>query len=208
MKYKVLATGSTGNATLIVGSRGTVIGIDEGLSGKKYLSLAENAGIDLPSELFITHSHSDHFNKGGIHVLQRKKPALELILGGGMYNYNEFTVTAFKVPHNVLNHGYIITDNDDGQSMVYITDCSDYDYIHRHYKNILLDHDYYLIEANYDKRYLDNPDVIEQMDYKYNVFNSMLRHSSKQDAIKFFAKCRGDNSQLQFLHQSSRFFEF
>ncbi|AOT27925.1 hydrolase [Leuconostoc phage CHB] len=56
MKLNVLATGSSGNASIVTGENET-IALDFGLSFKKWHTLLENGGLGMPDELFITHSH-------------------------------------------------------------------------------------------------------------------------------------------------------
>lgn len=56
MELKVLATGSKGNASIVVGNHEN-IAIDFGLSYKKWKELLDKGGLGMPSELFLTHSH-------------------------------------------------------------------------------------------------------------------------------------------------------
>lgn len=56
MKLTVLATGSTGNASIVSGKNEN-IAIDFGLSYKKWDNLLKKGGLGMPDELFITHSH-------------------------------------------------------------------------------------------------------------------------------------------------------
>lgn len=56
MKLTVMATGSTGNASIVEGINET-IALDFGLSYKKWSSLLTKGGLGVPDELFITHSH-------------------------------------------------------------------------------------------------------------------------------------------------------
>lgn len=56
MELKVLATGSKGNASIVVGRKEN-IAIDFGLSYKKWQTLLDKEELGMPDELFITHSH-------------------------------------------------------------------------------------------------------------------------------------------------------
>ncbi|HEX3016036.1 MAG TPA: MBL fold metallo-hydrolase [Desulfobacteria bacterium] len=71
MKLATLASGSSGNATVIKGGKTTLL-VDAGLSGKGIESRLEAIGVN-PRELsgiFVTHEHIDHIK--GVGVLARK----------------------------------------------------------------------------------------------------------------------------------------
>ncbi len=93
MEVWILASGSSGNATL-VRSGGTSLLIDAGLSALAVRRRLEAAGtrVDAVSALLLTHEHSDHVR--GVRVLVKRHPlpvwatagtwsALELRTGGG-----------------------------------------------------------------------------------------------------------------------------
>ena len=56
MELIVLATGSKGNASIVVGNHEN-IAIDFGLSYKKWKYLLDKENLGMPTELFLTHSH-------------------------------------------------------------------------------------------------------------------------------------------------------
>lgn len=56
MELKILATGSKGNASIVVGNHEN-IAIDFGLSYKKWKYLLDKEDLGMPTELFLTHSH-------------------------------------------------------------------------------------------------------------------------------------------------------
>jgi phosphoribosyl 1,2-cyclic phosphodiesterase len=71
LRFTVLASGSTGNATVVSTDSATVL-VDVGLSGKKIDELMQQravAGSDLHA-VFVTHEHSDHIK--GLGALARK----------------------------------------------------------------------------------------------------------------------------------------
>lgn len=71
LRFTVLASGSTGNATVVSTDAATVL-VDVGLSGKKIEELMQERGVS-GSELdaiFVTHEHSDHIK--GLGAFARK----------------------------------------------------------------------------------------------------------------------------------------
>ena len=205
MNLDVMATGSSGNASIITGASET-IAIDFGLSYKKWDTLLETHGHQFPDHLFITHGHSDHSNQSGLNRLMKTHPEIMIHTNRGEFETDEFTLSAFLVPHNVPNHGYLITEKATGERLVYVTDCSAmYDTLTSR-KDELSGCEYYALEANYDNAFMKNPEWLEQMGFRYDVFKNMARHTSKQEAIRTFAELKGKNSILIPLHMSSRFY--
>ena len=205
MKLCVMATGSSGNASIVTGENES-IAIDFGLSYKKWENLLNKHKLMFPTHLFITHGHSDHSNQSGLNRLMKTHPDIAIHTNRGDFETNEFTLHAFLVPHNVPNHGYLITEKATGERLVYVTDCSAmYTTLSAH-KDELSGADIYALEANYDDAFMKHPEWLEQMGYRYDVFKNMARHTSKQEAIKTFALLKGENSVLVPLHQSARFY--
>lgn len=205
MKLTVMATGSSGNASIVTGTRET-IAIDFGLSFKKWDDLRVKNGLDFPSHLFITHGHSDHSNQSGLNRLMKWHSEVQIHTNRGDFETDEFLIHGFLVPHNVPNHGYLFTEKDTGERLVYVTDCSAMYTTLTANRGILSGADIYALEANYDDAFMKHPEWLEQMGFRYNVFKNMARHTSKQEAFKTFAALKGDNSILVPLHQSARFY--
>lgn len=200
-----MATGSSGNASIISGKNEN-IAVDFGLSYKKWSTLLDKYQLKEPTNLFITHSHSDHSNISGLSRLMRVDGNIEIHTNRGDFETDDFIVNCFLVPHNVENHGLLVTEKATGQRLVYVTDCSNM------YKTLLLHEDklqgadIFALEANYDEKYLTHPEYLDAKNYRYNVFSNMMRHTSKQEALKTYAKLKGKHSKFVPLHMSSRFY--
>ena len=71
MQFTVLASGSTGNATIVSSDAATVL-VDVGLSAKKIEELMKERGLSGSNldAIFVTHEHSDHIK--GLGALARK----------------------------------------------------------------------------------------------------------------------------------------
>ena len=130
MYYHIIASGSKGNATIVVSNKSVLL-IDMGITLKR---LEEGLGEinlslkDITGALF-THDHTDHIS--GIKFISPKiMYALEGTLPSSLSNVinlyepfmiGEFTITAFKTSHDATNPcGYLI--NDANESLMYMTD--------------------------------------------------------------------------------------
>ena len=155
MYFDVIASGSKGNATLIV-HNSTVILIDLGITLTRLNEELDFLGLKLSDidALFITHEHSDHLN--GLKAISPKKMyALERTIPGNlshvldMYetiNIKELNITPFPISHDAINPcGYVIESAD--EKLTYMTDTG-----------VFLDEalcvvsnpDYLIIESNHD----------------------------------------------------------
>ena len=130
MYFHIIASGSKGNATVVVSNK-TVLLIDMGITLKR---LEEGLGEinlslkDINGALF-THNHTDHIS--GIKFFSPKiMYALEGTLPSSLSNVinlyepfiiGDFTITAFKTSHDATNPcGYLIKDAD--ETLMYMTD--------------------------------------------------------------------------------------
>ena len=134
MNYKIIESGSYGNATIVE----DMILIDCGVSFKKLRDCYKNLKLVL-----LTHIHSDHFNKTTIKRLAQERPTLrfgcrdwlvhDLVMCGvdrknidifdPVCNFkysNKLLLTTFDLQHDDQNCGYKIMIND--KKYFYATD--------------------------------------------------------------------------------------
>ena len=154
MYFHNIASGSKGNATVVVSNK-TVILIDMGIS---FVSLQEGMKeINLsPSQIdaaIFTHDHADHFR--GLRFLKTKNCyALESTLPSlcqvvelfKPFVIKDITITPLKTSHDATNPcGYMLEDGE--EKLVYITDTGMFvDENLKYCKNP----DYLVIESNHD----------------------------------------------------------
>ena len=207
MEYKIINTGSQGNAVVING----YILIDAGVSYKA-LNRVES---DLKCVL-LTHIHKDHFNPTTIRLLATNRPTLRFICcewlkepllqagvkvsnidvlnNGKLYDYRLFRVSPIKLYHDVENCGYRLFI--DGKRMMYATDTNTLDGIKAK------DYDLYMIEANYDEE-----DIRERLQSKLDndqyayEFRVLRTHLSRQQCDEWLMSNMSDTSQYVYLHQ-------
>ena len=210
MNYKIIESGSSGNATIVE----DVILIDCGISFKKLQPYYENLKLVL-----LTHIHSDHFNKATIKKLASLRPTLrfgccewlaeELIKCGvdkrnidlytpfeGMRYGLGFAIESFNLKHDVQNCGWKILF-DDGFKYFYATDTCSLDNVEA--KGF----DMYFIEGNYEdqselerrkQKHISNGEFY----YEDRVEKT---HLSQVQAMEWLSENMGENSQYIFMHQ-------
>lgn len=130
MYYHIIASGSKGNATIIVSNK-TVLLIDMGISLTRLTEGLEEINLsvkDITGALF-THNHADHIS--GLKFISPKiMYALEGTLPTSLSNVVElnkpftigdFVITPIKTSHDAINPcGFFIKDEE--QSLFYMTD--------------------------------------------------------------------------------------
>lgn len=196
MYFDIIASGSKGNATLVVSNK-TVILIDIGITNKllneelNYLNLNIN---DIDATL-ITHDHSDHIS--GIRFVKMKKAyALEgTIPSLGIsveplkpFYINDIKVTAVPTSHDATNPcGYVLEDND--FKLVYITDTGIIDdSIIPYLKNPT----YLIIECNHDISMLLKTN--RPVELKDRILSS-YGHLCNEDSAAYACRIIGDKTK-------------
>ena len=201
--YKLIASGSTGNAVLYHGS----ILVDCGVPYAYIEPYLNDIQI-----ILLTHEHKDHFNIETIRKLMDNRPTLrigcgpwmveylegfknvDIIHNGPLYGYGQFQIVSFNLYHDVPNCGYRI--HKDGKSIFHATDSG-------HLNGISAkDYDLYCIESNYNEETIDAEiaaiEARGDFAYQKGVMNS---HLSEQQADEFIYRNRADHSQILRLHE-------
>lgn len=212
MKIHVLASGSSGNGTLIE-HNGRFLMIDAGIALKEFMNLFKQAGT--PEALFITHSHSDHIKSAGAIGRKIKIP---VYLHSANYekkqkNFNkvevrfidpgikepvklfndEIKVTPFSTQHDCeACVGFIVEDLIANKKFCYLTDTGSFT---RLMYEMTKDCDAYIIETDYDDTMLD--ETLEYDDLLKDRIRSDFGHLSNNQVIEF---CRTlDLDKVQFI---------
>ena len=208
MTSNIIATGSSGNATII----NDHILIDCGVSMKSLRPYIKELDIVL-----LTHQHSDHFKPSTVYGLHRARPRLrfgccewmapflisigiaarniDVFNTGKWYGYGEKTlVSPFPLVHNVPNCGWVIYDN--SESVLYATDTGSMDGIS--YPGL----DLYLIEANHTEAELEARAAakIEAGIYSYEAA-AAVNHLSRERALEWLSQNMDRHSTFVFMHQ-------
>ena len=206
MKFKVLASGSKGNCTVIISDEAKII-IDMGISYQTLKKSLEEDSLSLNdfTGILITHCHKDHTN--GLASLV-KHTRLKVYIPIKMYDSlkelisrddcifieDNFKINDLKIELIHTSHdapasvGYIIENNN--KSLVYVTDTG---YINRKYLTKMLKKECYIIESNHDEKML--------MDGPYPRFLkerviSDKGHLSNTTTAKYLQKIIGNNTKM------------
>lgn len=205
MHYKILASGSTGNCTIL----DRVIAIDMGIGYGKLKDHARKLRLVL-----LTHIHGDHFNKKTIrkislnhplvkfvcceHLVQElanivPKESIYVIETGKLYDLGICRLAAFDLVHDVKNVGYRIEI--DNEKCIYATDTS--------ILNVkAVNYDLYLIEGNYDETQAMNSVMQKQAngEYAYEI-RAMQNHLSKQQCDEWLSQNNLKNAEFVYMHE-------
>lgn len=186
MYFNIIASGSKGNATLVI-KNDTAILIDMGIPLIRLKEELKEVGknLDQIDAIIFTHDHTDHIS--GIKFLpQNKMYALEGTLPGKTVNVIElyktfkvkdFSITPVKISHDAINPcGYILEC--ENEKMVYITDTG---YILDETYPLLKNPDYLILESNHDIRMLLNTD--RPMELKQRILGDHGHLCNEESAL-------------------------
>lgn len=205
MRFKVLASGSKGNCTVIMTDEAKII-IDMGISYQTLKKSLEEDSLSLNdfTGILITHCHKDHTNglaslvkhtKLKVYIPIKMYDSLKELISRDdcIFIEDNFKINDIKIELIHTSHdapasvGYIIENNN--KSLVYVTDTG---YINRKYLNKMTEKDCYIIESNHDEKML--------MDGPYPRFLkerviSDKGHLSNTTTAKYLQKIIGDNTK-------------
>ncbi len=212
MRFRILGSGSSGNATLVE-SEGTRILLDAGLGPRELSERLLSAGVDPASvaAIVLSHEHGDHSKgaasfsrKWGVRIVATRgthaaaglavaeiagwdalTPAVPLALGA-------LTVTAVPVPHDAEEPvGFVVEAG--GARLGHATDLG---HVDRTLTEAFRFCDAVLMESNYDPTLLANGPYPWAL--KERIFG-LHGHLSNADVARYLARGLGDACQTVVL---------
>ena len=217
MRVSILASGSSGNITLLETQRTRLL-VDCGLGKRE--TLARLAAIELSVDridgILITHEHSDHCSglpqmlglwKAPLYVteptmdalhralpdrLAKRLRGLETIQSGQHFSVGDIDVHAFRIPHDAADPiGFTFRTN--GTKMALVTDLG---YMPELVKVHLRDADCLLLESNHDL------DMLKVGPYPWVVKQRVLSrtgHLSNHAVSQYLSDPEGFDARARYL---------
>ncbi|WP_181897853.1 MBL fold metallo-hydrolase [Staphylococcus felis] len=201
--YKIIASGSKGNAVLI-----NNVLVDCGVAFNKIKEHLYDVTI-----LLLTHIHSDHIRPSTLNKIKKQFPHItivgnyevaqiygvdEIINKNFPLEIKEYVFEAFECIHDVTTYGYVW--NYKGVEIIYATDTNSLEHAPKK------QYDYLFLESNYDIVKLEAARG-KVKKYGYDPYVSGLRHLSTKDCKTFYYLYRRNrDSVLIELHKSERFY--
>ena len=168
LKYSILASGSSGNATYIETDRTRLL-VDAGLSGRKIEGLFKQIDrqVDQVDAILVTHEHKDHIH--GVGVLSRKYnlpiyanrktwSVMAKMIGSvepdnvryiepeDLVTIGDIDILSYQVSHDAIQPQFYAFQKNQKQ-FVMLTDTG---YVSDRLRSMLKDADAYLIESNHE----------------------------------------------------------
>lgn len=219
LRFSILASGSSGNATLIETADQTIL-VDCGLSGKKIEHLFSEVGRSMTDvdAILVTHEHVDHIKGLGVLARRYEVPvyanaktwaAMETSIGEinsaqkfqfdmeTVKSFGSLQVESFGVSHDAAEPMFYIFHSGK-KKFVMITDTG---YVSDRMKGHIANADAYLFESNHDVG------MLRMGRYPWNVKRRILGdegHVSNEDAGIAMSEVIGDATKRIYLGHLSK----
>ena len=217
LRFRVLGSGSDGNATLVEGGGARVL-LDAGLGPRQLAERLQSAGVDPASldAILLSHEHGDHARgapafsrKWGVPLaatrrtieavgcdLARLPPVLELEPGDS-HAFGRLGVRAVAVPHDAAGPVAFVVSAAGGA----LGHATDLGHLSRGLVQALRECDALLVESNYD------PAMLRDGPYPWSLKERILGpfgHLSNGDAARLLEKGLGESCRQVVLAHLSR----
>ncbi|MFC4810112.1 MBL fold metallo-hydrolase [Paenibacillus sp. GCM10023250] len=214
LRFTVLGSGSTGNATIVRGQDATVL-VDAGLSVRRLEELMREQGVagHEIDAVVVTHEHSDHIKGLGAFARKFNVPiyaneatwgALERHVGqigseqrvvvetGECVNFGTLRATSYAISHDAAEPvGYVFEE--DGLKLSLATDLG---YVSDKVRRMIEDSDVLVLESNHDVN------MLRMGRYPWNIKRRILSdvgHLSNEAAGEALCQLMTDRTKRVYL---------
>jgi phosphoribosyl 1,2-cyclic phosphodiesterase len=214
IRFTVLASGSTGNATIVQSDDATVL-IDAGLSAKKLEELMRERGVagHHLNAILVTHEHADHIKGLGamarkfdlpIYANEATWESMERQVGeiaaekrvvietGETVTFGSMRTTTYAISHDAAEPvGYVFEDDE-----VKLSLATDLGYVSDKVRQMIEDSDVLVLESNHDV------DMLRMGRYPWNIKRRILSdigHLSNEAAGEALCQLLTDRTKRVYL---------
>lgn len=219
LKYSILASGSSGNATYVETKEHAIL-VDAGLSGKKIEGLFKqiDRSVDKVDAIFVTHEHRDHVHGVGvlsrrydlpIYANQRTWLAMDRMIGSiaaenrriieteEMLTIGDIDILSYAVSHDAIQPQFYSFQKGKKQ----FTMLTDTGYVSQRLQAMLENADAYLIESNHEI------EMLRYGRYPWSLKQRILSdkgHLSNEDGALAMTKLMGKKTKHIYLGHLSQ----
>ncbi|WP_166245861.1 MBL fold metallo-hydrolase [Paenibacillus turpanensis] len=221
IRFTILASGSTGNATVVQSTDGEhTLLVDAGLSAKKIGELMKERGVDAGSldGVLVTHEHADHIKGLGavarkfdlpVYANEKTWAELERHIGeiaeekrkvlepGDVVEFGSLKVESYSISHDAADPvGYCF--HEEQQKLALATDLG---YMSPKVKEKLVDADVMVLESNHDV------EMLRMGKYPWNIKRRILSdvgHLSNDAAGEALSELLSGGTKRVYLAHLSR----
>ncbi|GBC75988.1 Putative metallo-hydrolase YycJ [bacterium HR07] len=223
MRIVSLASGSSGNCTLIVSEQARLL-IDAGISRRQVLQRVERVLGLLPriDAILLTHEHTDHTSgvskiaralKCPIYTSEGTAPWIEPLLSGGerllsfkpgkVFQIRDLAIMPFRIPHDAAEPcGFVLEEDSLFQSITArVAIATDLGTVTEEIRDRLVECDLVMLEANHDLEMLRNGSYPE--DLKQRILSDVghLSNDAAAQTLHYLAQ-RGRLRAAVLMHLS------
>lgn len=193
MIVHTLASGSTGNCTIVKNSNGRIVILDCGIRLDTITSNPNFTNFSDVDFVFSSHCHLDHSRAlKDLELCGCKTISYKTLENNTQrFEIGDWQILTFPVEHNAPNWGIVLKDKLTGEKLCYVTDFTK--------MPIIEGIDHWLYEINYDNSTVD--DILFSDDFdKLNL--GFKYHNGLDNTVDYFSQVKTRPKSITICHLS------